>query len=121
MAAFRFAFDYIPEERPVTCLHYSMKNKSVRLFNAALVGAAFLASTTLAPTVLRAQENHTYHDKAHNDDHQWNDQENQAYRVWVKDNHRKDVDFSKLKKNDQQAYWNWRHEHSDAQLKIEIH
>ena len=99
-----------------------MKNKSVRLFNAALLGAALFASTTLAPTVLRAQEqNHTYHDKKHNDDHQWNNQENQAYNVWVKDNHRKDLEFSKLKKNDQQAYWNWRHEHSDAQLKIEIH
>jgi len=29
-------------------------------------------------------------------------------------------EFSKLKDNDQQNYWNWRHEHSDSLLKIEI-
>ena len=29
--------------------------------------------------------------------------------------------FSKLKDNDQQAYWGWRHDHSDEQLKIVIH
>ena len=27
----------------------------------------------------------------------------------------------KLNDNDQQAYWGWRHEHSDALLKINIH
>ena len=26
-----------------------------------------------------------------------------------------------IRKNDQQAYWGWRHEHSDALLKIDIH
>jgi Spy/CpxP family protein refolding chaperone len=99
-----------------------MKMISVRLLNATFLGAALLVSTTLVPTALRAQDqNRTYHDKDHNDDHQWNNQENQAYHVWAKDNHRKSGNFAKLKESDQQAYWNWRHEHSDAQLKIEVH
>jgi len=40
--------------------------------------------------------------------------------MWVKENHRKNTSFVKLKANDQQAYWGWRHDHSDALLKIEI-
>lgn len=40
--------------------------------------------------------------------------------IYANHNHRKYNDFSKLKENDRQNYWNWRHEHSDALLKIEI-
>ena len=93
--------------------------------NAALLGAALLIPIAMAPTALRAQEHQqqrvvTYHDKDHNDDHEWNAHENQAYRVYTKENHRTYKTFSRLKENDQQAYWGWRHEHSDAQLKINI-
>jgi hypothetical protein len=40
--------------------------------------------------------------------------------MWVRENHRKNQNFSKLREEDQQAYWRWRHDHSDAQLKINI-
>jgi hypothetical protein len=30
------------------------------------------------------------------------------------------MDFGRLNARDQQNYWNWRHSHSDAQLKIDI-
>ena len=72
---------------------------------------------------LRAEDNktaRTYHDKKRNDDHEWNALEDQAYQIYAKENHRKSRDFSTLKDNDQQAYWGWRHEHSDAVLKIDI-
>jgi hypothetical protein len=94
-----------------------------RYWNAALLSAALIIPIAMAPTALRAQNHNAaraYHDKQHNDDHEWNSHEDQAYRVWAKDNHRKYSDFSKLKNRDQQAYWGWRHEHSDALLKIEI-
>src|SRR5579863_12405 len=94
-----------------------------RFLNAALLGAALIIPVAMAPTALRSQDNkgaRSYHDKDHNDDHQWNAHEDQAYRVYAKENHRKYSNFSKLKENDQQAYWGWRHEHSDAQLKISI-
>jgi hypothetical protein len=85
-----------------------------------MLSAGLTIPIAVAPTPLLAQD-HTYHDRAHNDDHQWNAHEDQAYRIWVKQNHRKYVDFARLKENDQQAYWAWRHEHSDALLKIDIH
>ncbi len=92
-------------------------------WNAVLLGSALVAPIAMAPTTLRAQEHQarTYHDKDHNDDHEWNNREDQAYRMWAKENHRKYSDFSKLKDTDQQSYWGWRHEHSDAVLKIKIH
>jgi hypothetical protein len=95
-----------------------------RFCTKALLGIAFLAPIALAPAALRAEDHKaavTYHDKKHNDDHQWNDHENQAYQMYVKEGHRKHNDFSRLNDNDQQAYWGWRHEHSDALLKIDIH
>lgn len=94
-----------------------------RFCSAALLGAALLAPLAMAPMTLRAEDNktaRTYHDKKHNDDHEWNAHEDQAYRMYAKENHRKYRDFSRLKDNDQQAYWGWRHEHSDALLKIDI-
>jgi len=65
-----------------------------------LLGAALIAPLAMPPVVLHAED--------------------QAYRMWVKENHRKNTSFVKLKANDQQAYWGWRHDHSDALLKIEI-
>ena len=94
-----------------------------RFWSVALLSAALTIPFAMAPTVLRAEDQkaaRTYHDKQHNDDHAWNGQEDKAYRIYAKQNHRKYSEFSQLKEDDQQAYWNWRHEHSDSVLKIEI-
>jgi len=93
-----------------------------RFWNTALLSAALMVPIAMAPRVMRAEEQaaRTYHDKQHNDDHQWNGNEDQAYRAYVKDTHRKYRDFDKIKENDRQQYWGWRHDHSDALLKIEV-
>jgi hypothetical protein len=94
-----------------------------RFWNTALLGAALIIPVAIAPTLLRAEDHkiaRTYHDKGHNDDHEWNSHEDQAYRVYAKENHRRYTNFARLNDNDQQAYWGWRHEHSDALLKIDI-
>jgi len=90
--------------------------------NSALLGAALIAPLALAPATLRAEDHKAvvYHDKQHNDDHEWNAHEDRAYRMYAKQNHRRYTTFSTLNENDQQAYWGWRHEHSDALLKIDI-
>jgi hypothetical protein len=61
-----------------------------------------------------------YHDQRRNDDHEWNDHEQRAYRMWLRNRHRREVDFNRLGRRDQQNYWNWRHSHSDEQLNINI-
>ena len=95
-----------------------------RFWNTALLAAALMAPVAMAPRMLQAADQkaaRTYHDKQNNDDHAWNGQEDKAYRLYAKQNHRKYSNFSKLNEEDQQGYWNWRHEHSDALLKIDIH
>jgi hypothetical protein len=96
------------------------ENTMPRFLHAALLSAALMAPMAITPTILQADDR-VYHDKDHNDDHHWDAHEDKAYRVYVKENHRKYRDFSKLQESDQQAYWGWRHEHSDALLKIDIH
>jgi hypothetical protein len=94
-----------------------------RFWNTALLSAGLMVPIALAPGVLRAADQkaaHTYQDKGHNDSHAWNGQEDKAYRIYAKQNHRKSTSFVKLNDSDQQNYWNWRHEHSDSLLKIDI-
>jgi hypothetical protein len=94
-----------------------------RFWNAALLCAALTVPIAMAPTALLADDQKAaqkYHDKQNNDDHEWNKREDKAYRVYVKQNHHKYAEFSTLKEDDQQNYWNWRHQHSDALLKIDI-
>ena len=96
-----------------------------RFLNVALLGAVLIAPLAVAPTSLRADDDRdrkarSYHDAKHNDDHEWNSHEDQAYRMYIKENHRKYVDFAKLREEDRDNYWNWRHDHSDAVLHIDI-
>lgn len=67
-----------------------------------------------------AENDRRYQDARHHDEHAWNDHEDRAYRMWLEQRHHKYSEFDRLKSRDQQAYWDWRHNHSDAQLKIEI-
>jgi hypothetical protein len=88
-----------------------------RYLTTILLGAALAGPIAMVP--LHAADR-VYHDRDHNDDHHWNNHEDRAYRMWVKENHRHYNDFRRLRPEDQQAYWGWRHEHSDAILKINI-
>jgi hypothetical protein len=60
------------------------------------------------------QQTRRYEDKAHNDSHEWNNNEDQAYRRYLQENHKKYHDFDKAKRTEQDNYWNWRHSHPDG-------
>lgn len=101
-----------------------------RFLNAALLSAALLGTLTLTPSMLRADHDHdhdgdhdrdrVYHDRDHDDDHHWNAHEDRAYRIWAKEQHRRHENFERMREEDRQAYWHWRHEHPDAVLHIDI-
>ncbi len=82
--------------------------------SALIIGAGLLAPAGVMAQDRDHQKVVKYHDAAHNDDHEWNANEDQAYRRYLSENHRKYRAFSKLKKSDQEQYWNWRHEHPDG-------
>ena len=94
-----------------------------RFLNAALLSAALVASVTAFPTALLADDHGVvvYKDKGHHDEHEWNDREARAYRMYTDEHHYHYREFSTLNPTEQGAYWDWRHHHSDADLKIDIH
>ena len=53
------------------------------------------------------------YDRNHKDYHNWDDHENNAWGVYLTNNHKKAHEFSKSSKREQSNYWNWRHSHPD--------
>jgi hypothetical protein len=96
-----------------------MRTTIPRFLNAAMLAAALMAPVAMTTGTLLAEDRH-YHDKGHDDDHVWNTHEDKAYRIWVKENHRRYRDFARLREEERENYWRWRHEHNDALLKIEV-
>ena len=89
-----------------------------------MLSAALMVPIVVTPVVLQAdkhKDERKFHDNRRKDDHEWNNREDQAYRMCAKGRHRPYVEFEKLEEQDRQSYWGWRHGHSDALLKIEIH
>ena len=99
-----------------------MKNKGIRcLSSLALMGAL------AAPLALQAQDrddhqdrndrnyNQRVYDRQHKDYHQWNDNENRTYHQWYAQNNsgKANRNYNQLHRKDQDAYWNYRHQHGD--------
>jgi|SRR5579872_6589633 len=88
----------------------------------ALLLMAVLATPAVALAAPPTQDTRSSHettrrrvyDRAHKDYHVWDDREDQAYHSWLTEQHRDFRDYSKLKRKDQNAYWEWRHAHPDT-------
>lgn len=85
----------------------------------------FLSVALTLPLALRTsaatQEEHRddkketrVYDRSHKDYHQWDDNEDRAYRRYLGEQHQDYRDYSKLKHNEQNQYWTWRHGHPDS-------
>lgn len=61
----------------------------------------------------RDRQHQTYNDERHGDRHEWNDNENREWNRYRQEHHVRQSEFEKANRRDQQAYWNWRHEHPD--------
>ena len=53
------------------------------------------------------------YDKDHKDYHNWDDRENNAWGVYLSENHRDPHDYKRASKKEQDNYWAWRHFHPD--------
>ncbi len=81
-----------------------------RYLSTLLLGVAMCA-----PVVMHAQDHpKKYYDRDKKDYHEWNEQEDRAYRHWVEnERHKPYHGWSKASKSQQAEYWRWRHAHSD--------
>jgi hypothetical protein len=59
----------------------------------------------------REQPSRVYQDQRHHDTHEWNNEEDQKYRAYLQEHHKKYHDFSKASRKEQNNYWEWRHQH----------
>ena len=67
------------------------------------LAALFLSLAMLAPTVARAETMH-----------EWNrEHEDNAWRAYLKENHRKNHEWEKASKRERKSYWKWRDSHPD--------
>jgi len=62
----------------------------------------------------RDRDNHErVYDRGHKDYHQWDDHEQESWRRFQEEKHRKEHDFKSASRKEQNEYWNWRHSHPD--------
>ena len=91
-----------------------------------ILSSMLLMGALAAPLGLQAQDrddhdrddhakNQRVYDRDHKDYHQWNGNEDHMYRQWYTESHngKEYREYNKLKSKDQNAYWNWRHQHGD--------
>jgi len=54
---------------------------------------------------------HRVYDPVNRQYHNWNQGEEQTYRQWLDERHEGYRNYEQLNKDQQRAYWNWRHKH----------
>lgn len=85
-----------------------------RYFGAILLSAALLTPIAgMAADDDHKDKDHRYYDRSNKDYHAWNNNEDQAYRKYLQEQHRDYRDFNRANKRDQDNYWKWRHAHPD--------
>jgi hypothetical protein len=80
-----------------------------------LLAAALVAPVSImaAPGPQGPSTQVRVYDKDHKDYHNWDDNENKAWGVYLTENKKKPHTFTRSSKKEQSDYWTWRHSHPD--------
>lgn len=81
-----------------------------RLFCTSCLAATFIFSVTNVGCAGRVR----VYDDYHADWHHWDQGEDSAYRQYWSERREPYRNYSKLNKDEQKDYWNWRHNHTDS-------
>ena len=74
-----------------------------------LVAPLALASILISGCAARVS--YRTYDPYYRDYHFWTEAERPHYSVWIGESHRPNVDYDRLRREDREAYWRWRHDH----------
>ena len=84
------------------------------------ISSLFLAAALAAPVAMMAAPGPQavgiqvrVYDRDHKDYHNWDDNENRAWGVYLTQNHKRPHEYKAANKKEQSSYWNWRHSHPD--------
>jgi hypothetical protein len=104
---------------------HEMQSGYKYLFSFFLLSAA-LAAPSVTSAAAKPQDNgrqeehqrdnndrNRFYDRQHKDYHNWNDNEDRSFRVYLGERHREYHPFVELRVKEQNAYWKWRHRHPD--------
>ena len=86
-------------------MHKTQKHLASILLTAALTAPLGAALFVAPPASAAAQEDR--------DHRKWDDHEQSAWARFLAEKHRKDHEYAKAKKREQDEYWAWRHDHPD--------
>jgi hypothetical protein len=81
-----------------------------------ILGAFLMTGALLTPVVMQAKDkdDHRLYDRDRRDYHEWNENEERAYRHWVEaERHQRYREWKHASRAQQREYWRWRHEHPD--------
>jgi hypothetical protein len=85
-----------------------------RKFRSILAGGALAAVIATVGCAGSVRVGYRSYDPYHRDYHVWGPGEGVYYNQWAVETHRQPSrDYRKLRKNEQQDYWKWRHDHPD--------
>jgi hypothetical protein len=94
-----------------------MKSKrilsSLALAAALAAPASFLIVSSLQGQVAVQVKVGKVYDRDHKDYHNWDANEDKAYRGYLVDNKQEYRPYAKMNRTDQSSYWTWRHAHPD--------
>jgi hypothetical protein len=95
--------------------------KTLRIFllsGALITPAALMAfqQSERTTTTTTTTETQRYYDPTYKEYHNWNANEDRAYRMYLEQNHRDYAEFPKTKTTEQTEYWKWRHDHPDKMI-----
>ena len=93
-----------------------MMNRAYLLASSLFLAAAIAAPVSMlaAPAPQDAAVQVRVYDRDHKDYHNWDDNENKRWGLYLQENHLKEHDFKKATRKEQSEYWKWRHDHPDA-------
>ncbi len=85
----------------------------MRFFRQHLISLVMITALA-SPVVItgcaaRVDTGYRVYDPGHNDYHTWDNGETVYYQRWETQTNRQHKDFRKRSKDEQQQYWNWRH------------
>ncbi len=87
---------------------------SVMVVGAALFGSMVVNAQDRDREEKREHQNQRFYDKSGRDWHDWNDDENRAYRKYLQEHRKKEHDFGRASGRERNDYFKWRHEHPDS-------
>jgi hypothetical protein len=93
---------------------------SFLFLTAALAAPAATITSAASQDDRRQEDNHRndkrrtrVYDRSHKDYHVWDDNEDRAYRRYLGEQRQDYREYSRLKRTEQNRYWDWRHSHPD--------